>query len=88
MQQTVQSAAPGSLWTGGGAASYADANIKHANVLGSLADLDKRLGTEVDRSATIVANGRRDLAAVRKWVVERRPPCRTTLRANGCCTPS
>lgn|GEM_PF-2435766 len=70
MQQTVQSAAPGSLWTGGGAASYADANIKHANVLGSLADLDKRLGTEVDRSATIVANGRRDLAAVRKWVVD------------------
>jgi len=70
MQQTVQSAAPGSLWTGGGAASYADANIRHANVLGSLADLDKRLGTEVDRSATIVANGRRDLAAVRKWVVD------------------
>jgi hypothetical protein len=49
---------------------YADANSRHARTLGNLADLDKRLGTEVDRSAAVVAAGRRDLDAVRQWVVD------------------
>lgn len=68
MQAKVQSAAPGSRWTGTGADAYADANDKQARTLGALADLDRRLGSEVDRSAEVVAAGRRDLDAVRQWV--------------------
>lgn len=70
LQQSVTSAAPGSTWMGGGSNSYADANLKHASTLGALSDLDRRLGTEIDRSAAVVAAGRRDLDAVRKWVVD------------------
>ena len=70
MQQRVQSATPRSGWTGAGSDTYADANGRHERTLGNLADLDKRLGAEVDRSAAVVAAGRRDLDAVRKWVVD------------------
>ena len=39
-------------------------------MLGQLAGLDQRVAAEVDRSAQAVAAGRRDLDAVRKWVVD------------------
>lgn len=68
LQGRVQSAAPGSQWTGAGADAYADANDKQARTLGALAELDRRLGSEVDRSAEVVAAGRRDLDSVRQWV--------------------
>ena len=35
-----------------------------------MAGLDQRLVTEVDRSAQVVAAGRRDLDAARKWVLD------------------
>jgi uncharacterized protein YukE len=70
LQDDVTSAAPGSNWTGSGSDTYAEANSRHARTLGNLADLDKRLGAEVDRSAAAVAAGRRDLDAVRQWVVD------------------
>ncbi len=70
MQGDVESAAPGSSWTGAGSDTYADANNKHGRTLGAMADLDKRLGVEVDRSAAVVAAGRRDLDAVKQWVVD------------------
>jgi EspA/EspE family len=70
LRDRVTSAAPGSTWTGSGADRYADANVKHANMLGALGSLDNRLGTAVDRSAAVVAAGRRDLDAVKKWVVD------------------
>jgi hypothetical protein len=35
-----------------------------------MAGLDQRLAAEVDRSATVVAAGRRDLDAVRQWVTD------------------
>jgi hypothetical protein len=70
LQDDVTSLAPGSTWTGSGSDTYAEANSRHARTLGNLADLDKRLGAEVDRSAAVVAAGRRDLDAVRKWVVD------------------
>lgn len=70
LSDRVASAAPGSAWTGSGADRYANANIKHANTLGALGNLDNRLGTEIDRSAAVVSSGRRDLEAVRKWVVD------------------
>jgi hypothetical protein len=70
LQGNVESAAPGSNWTGTGSDAYADANRRHARRLGAMAGLDKRLGAEVDRSAAVVAAGRRDLDAVKQWVVD------------------
>lgn len=70
LQRTVESSAPGSHWTGSGSDTYAEANDRQARTLGRLADLDQRLGAEVERSAAVVAAGRRDLDAVRKWVLD------------------
>jgi EspA/EspE family len=70
LQSTVQTAAPGSKWTGGAANAYGAANTEHGRVLGQLAGLDQRLSAHVDQSAEVVAAGRRDLDAVRKWVVD------------------
>jgi uncharacterized protein YukE len=70
LQSKVQSAAPGSQWTGSGSDAYADANTRHAHALGALAGLDKRLGAELDRSAAVVTAGRRDLDAVKQWVID------------------
>jgi EspA/EspE family len=69
-QSTVESAAPGSKWTGGAANAYGAANTEHGRVLGQLAGLDQRLSAHVDESAQVVSAGRRDLDAVRKWVVD------------------
>jgi hypothetical protein len=70
LQSAVQSAAPGSKWTGGAANAYDAANTEHGRVLGQLAGLDQRLSAHVDQSAEVVAAGRRELDAVRKWVVD------------------
>jgi len=70
LQSAVQTAAPGSKWTGGAANAYGAANTEHGRVLGQLAGLDQRLSAHVDESAQVVAAGRRDLDAVRKWVVD------------------
>jgi hypothetical protein len=70
MQSSVQSAAPGSKWTGSAADAYAEANSNQGRVLGQMAGLDQRLGAEVDRSAAVVAAGRRNLDDVKQWVVD------------------
>jgi hypothetical protein len=69
MQSNVESAKPGSQWTGAGADTYDVANQKQGRVLGEAAALDQKLRAEIDRSAAVVAAGRRDLDAVRQWVV-------------------
>jgi hypothetical protein len=70
LQSTVQTAAPGSKWTGGAATAYGAANTEHGRVLGQMAELDRRLAAEVDYSAQVVEAGRRNLDAVRQWVVD------------------
>jgi hypothetical protein len=70
LQSTVESAAPGSKWTGGAANAYGQANTDHARVFGQLAGLDQRLSAHIDQSAEVVAAGRRNLDAVRQWVVD------------------
>jgi hypothetical protein len=70
LQSTVQTAAPGSTWTGSSANAYGTANNEHGRVLGQLVRLDQRLSAHVDQSAQAVAAGRRDLDAVRNWVVD------------------
>ena len=69
VQSNVESARPGSQWTGAGSDSYDGANQRQGRVLGETAALDQKLRAEVDRSAAVVAAGRRDLDAVRQWVV-------------------
>jgi hypothetical protein len=70
LQSTVQTAAPGSKWSGGAANAYDAANTEHGQVLGKLAGLDQRLAAYVNQSAEVVAAGRQNLDAVRKWVVD------------------
>jgi hypothetical protein len=70
LQSTVETAAPGSQWTGGAANTYGAANTEHGRVLGQMAGLDQRLAAEVDNSAQVVDAGRRNLDAVRQWVVD------------------
>ena len=66
----MESAGPGTNWTGAGSGTYADANGRQGRALGAMAGLDKRLGAEVEQSAAVVAAGRRDLDAVKQWVVD------------------
>ncbi|MGW0158135.1 TPR repeat region-containing protein [Mycobacterium sp. NPDC003323] len=70
MQSTVQTAAPGSLWTGTAANAYGAVNTEHARVLGELAALDRRLAAHVNESANVVATGRQNLDTLRQWVVD------------------
>ena len=70
LQRVVESADPSSNWTGTAADEYAVTNRRQAALLGRLADLDRRLATEVDRSAQVVTAGRRDLDVLRAWVVD------------------
>lgn len=66
----VESAAPGSRWTGAGANAYAAANTEHGRVISELAGLDQLLGAQVDDSARIVSAGRQELEDVRQWVAD------------------
>jgi hypothetical protein len=50
--------------------AYGAANTEHGRVLGQMAGLDQRLSAHVDQSAEVVAAGRRNLDAVRQWVVD------------------
>jgi hypothetical protein len=69
LRRTVLAAAPRSDWTGSAAEAYSGRNERLAGTIGGLAELDRRLGTEVDRSAQVVAAGRRDLDSVKQWVM-------------------
>lgn len=68
LQDQAESAAPGPAWRGGAATAYAAKNDKHTQTLAALAVLDNRLADAVDRSASAVARGRRDLDAVKQYV--------------------
>lgn len=70
MQANVQSAAPDDAWSGTAANAYGTANTEHGTVLGRIAELDQRLGAHVNQSSDVVAAGRRDLDALRQWVID------------------
>ncbi|OPX05712.1 EspA/EspE family type VII secretion system effector [Mycobacterium sp. AT1] len=70
MQSNVESAAPGSRWTGAGASAYQTANADHGKVFAQLAALDKQLSSHVTASSEVVAAGRQNLDTIRKWVVD------------------
>jgi hypothetical protein len=69
LEATTRSATPGSAWTGGAADAYEAGNADQARKLARMAELDQRIGQEVDRSAVVVTRGREQLDAVREWVV-------------------
>ncbi|ULE35249.1 EspA/EspE family type VII secretion system effector [Mycobacterium sp. IDR2000157661] len=70
LQSELQTAGPTPDWTGAASDDYAEANRRQSGALGAMADLDERLKAEIDRSAAVVSAGRRDLDAVRQWVVD------------------
>ncbi|WP_319449191.1 MULTISPECIES: EspA/EspE family type VII secretion system effector [unclassified Mycobacterium] len=70
LKSNLDSAAPGTRWTGTAATAYGAANTEHQRVIGELGGLDKRLAAHVDESARIVSTGRSQLDAVRSWVVD------------------
>lgn len=69
-QSGVKSAAPGAQWTGTAADAYEEANSRQGRTFGQMAVLDQRLGAEVDRSAAMVAAGRKNLDGVKQWVLD------------------
>ncbi|MBX7432576.1 DUF4226 domain-containing protein [Mycobacterium sp. Y57] len=69
LQSTVQTATPAGHWTGGAATAYGGANTEHGRVIGALGGLDQRLSAHVTESAQVVATGRRNLDAIRQWVL-------------------
>jgi len=70
LQNMLHSAAPDGQWTAQRPRPTATRTTKHGQVLGQMAGLDRRLASEVTASANVVASGRRDLDAVRKWVLD------------------
>lgn len=69
LQADLETAGPGSQWSGSAATSYDEANIQQRRVIGQLAALDQRLAAEIDLSAQVVESGRRDLEDLRQRVV-------------------
>jgi uncharacterized protein YukE len=70
LDTNMAAAAPGSRWKGAAATAYDVANTEHRKVITQLADLDKRMTTEVNNAAQVVTAGRQDLESVRQWVAD------------------
>lgn len=68
MKSTIESATPGDGWQGSASRAYAAANKEHASVYGKLAELDKKMATELTNAANVVTNGRNQLDATKSWV--------------------
>lgn len=69
LRSTLDQAAPQRHWSGAAAATYGAVNAEHQRVIGEMGSLDRLLAKQVDQSAPIVATGRRELDAVRQWVL-------------------
>jgi len=70
LEASLESAGPGSRWSGSAATNYDEANTKQRRAIGQLAGLEQRLASEIDRSAQVVESGRRDLETVRQRIVD------------------
>lgn len=69
VETDLRGASPGGQWTGTASDAYAQANIKHIGNVGAFAELDQRLGAEIDSAADVVSNGRENVISVHNWVV-------------------
>ena len=68
LRADLRSAATDLRWSGAAAEAFEAGNDDLHDVLGTLAELDRRLAAQIDRSVQIITVGRRDLDAVRQWV--------------------
>jgi uncharacterized protein YukE len=66
----LAAAAPGRHWSGQAASAYGTVHDEHRQVLGALAELDKRIAPHLDEAARVVAGGRQELDSLRQWVVD------------------
>lgn len=66
----LDDAKPGEHWSGAAASGYDKANTDHQRVFTTLAELDRKLAQQVDRSAQVVDTGRQNLDALRQWVTD------------------
>lgn len=66
----LAAAAPGRHWSGQAASAYGTVHDEHRQVLGALAELDKRIAPHLDEAARVVAAGRQELDSLRQWVVD------------------
>ncbi|MDA2889543.1 EspA/EspE family type VII secretion system effector [Mycolicibacterium sp. BiH015] len=69
LEADTRAAAPASVWSGAAADMYDTKNAEQVRTLSRMAELDQSIGVEVDRSAEVVAHGRRQLDTVRDWVL-------------------
>jgi len=70
LRARLDATAPGSRWSGDASVAYAAANAQHQQVIGEIADLDRRLAAQINDAARIVTTGRQNLDAVHKWVTD------------------
>jgi hypothetical protein len=70
VQAHLTAATPGSSWSGTASAAYDAANTEHRGKVAEFANLDRRMGEQIDRAARVVTVGRTDLDAVRTWVLD------------------
>jgi hypothetical protein len=66
----LAAAVPGPHWSGQAASAYGAVHAEHSQVLGALAELDKRMAPHLDEAASVVAAGRQELDSLRQWVVD------------------
>lgn len=69
LEADTRAAAPASVWSGAAADAYDARNAEQVRTLSRMAELDQSIGVEVDRSAAVVAHGRRQLDSVKDWVL-------------------
>lgn len=70
LESSLESAVPGTQWSGSAAADYAAANSQQRQALHLFAELDQRLAFQIDQSAEVVVAGRHDLSELRNWFVD------------------
>lgn len=70
LKSDLAAAVPADRWTGSASEAYGDANTRHQQLIGRLADLDTLLSTQVTNAANIVTAGRTDLDELHKWVTD------------------
>ncbi|MBP2450343.1 DUF6973 domain-containing protein [Mycolicibacterium lutetiense] len=69
VESDLRGASPGGQWTGTASDRYTQANNKHIGNVGNFADLDQRLGAQIDFAAFAVTRGRNELISLHDQVV-------------------
>lgn len=68
LRDDVRTAGVDPRWTGSAAVAFEAANDELHHVVGTVAEIDRRLAEQIDRCGQLIAAGRQDLDALRQWV--------------------